>query len=408
MTRVTAMLAAMITLAVLSQFFRSSNGVIAPEMMHELNVDAHAIGLSSGAFFVIFAVLQIPLGVLFDRYGPRRVVSGMLVFAILGSVVFALAHSLGPLVAGRFLIGLGFAGGMVGSLVVLSRWLDPIEFTRAMTLLFASANLGSLLATSPLSAANEMVGWRMTFMVLAVITALVAIAFYLVVRDERPGSDERAARPETLAASFRGIADVFRVPGLVRVLPLIALGYSSIVTIIGLWGGPFLHEVHGVDGIERGNLLSLLAIAFVVGTLAYGPVQRRVGAFRPVVVGGGVASAALMLAVAAVADTALTVTLPLLVATCFIGAFSVALMGHGVALIPAALKGRGTTTLNGVLMGGTAILQIVSGLVVETAQAWFGTPASGYAAFFALLGALMLAATVLYLRTPEPGRTTRV
>src|SRR3546814_15265224 len=78
-------------------------------------------------------------------------------------------------------------------------------------------------------------------------------------------------------------------------------------------------------------------------------------------------------------------------------------MGHGVALIPAALKGRGTTTLNGVLMGGTAILQIASGLLVEGAQAWFGTLSSGYAAFFAALGALMLVGTVMYLRPPEPG-----
>src|SRR3546814_15991709 len=78
-------------------------------------------------------------------------------------------------------------------------------------------------------------------------------------------------------------------------------------------------------------------------------------------------------------------------------------MGHGVALIPAALKGRGTTTLNGVLMGGTAILQIASGLLVEGAQAWFGTLSSGYAAFFAALGPLMLVGTVMYLRTPAPG-----
>src|SRR3546814_2052523 len=86
----------------------------------------------------------------------------MLVFAVFGSALFGLAHSLGLLVVGRFLIGLGFAGGMVGSLVVLSRWLDPGGFTRAMTLLFASANVGSLLATSPLSAANDLVGWRAT------------------------------------------------------------------------------------------------------------------------------------------------------------------------------------------------------------------------------------------------------
>lgn len=407
MSRVNAMLAAMITLAVLSQFFRSSNGVIAPEMMHELGIDAHAIGLSSGAFFVIFALLQIPIGVLFDRYGVRNVVSGMLVFAIVGSAIFAVASSLGPLVAGRFLIGLGFAGGMVGSLVVLSRWLDPSEFTRSMTILFASANIGSLLATSPLSAANELVGWRSTFLLLSVVTAVVAAAYFLVVRDERPGAASRSGRPETLGASIRGIGDVFRVPGLLGVLPLIALGYSSIVTIIGLWGGPYLHEVHGVDGIERGNLLSILAVAFVVGTLAYGPVQRRAGGFRRVVIGGAVATAALMLALAALADGSLPVVLTLLVATCLIGGFSVVLMGHGVALIPAALKGRGTTTLNGVLMGGTAILQIASGAVVEAAQAWTGSPSAGYAAFFLFLGVLTLAATALYLRTPEPRRDTR-
>lgn len=407
MSRVNVMLVAMIVLAVLSQFFRSSNGVIAPEMMTDLHIDAQAIGLSSGAFFVIFAVLQIPIGVLFDRYGPRLVVSSMLIFAIVGSVIFALAHTLGPLVAGRFLIGLGFAGGMVGSLVVLSRWLSPTDFTRAMTILFASANLGSLLATSPLSAANEFLGWRMTFLVLAGLTAVVAVAFCLVVRDERPGAAERSGRPETLAASMRGVREVFRVPGLLGILPLIALGYSSVITIIGLWGGPYLHDVHQVDGLDRGNLLSVLAVAFVAGTLAYGPIQRRVGSFRRVVVAGAVGSATLLLVLAAVAHTSLGITLPLLVATCFVGAFSVVLMGHGVALIPPALAGRGTTTLNGVLMGGTAVLQIASGAIIERAHDWLQWPSAGYAAFFACLGLAMLAATALYLRTPEPSRRDR-
>ncbi|MEQ9330015.1 MFS transporter [Thalassobaculum sp.] len=403
----TVMLAAMIVLAVLSQFFRSSNGVIAPEIMSELQFDAQAIGLSSGAFFVIFAVLQLPIGVLFDSYGPRRVVSGMLVFAVLGSVLFAVAHSLGLLVAGRFLIGLGFAGGMVGSLVVLSRWLDPTDFTRAMTILFASANLGSLLATSPLSASTELLGWRATFVSLSVITAVVAFGFWWVVRDEPEGRRDRRARPDSLAASIRGVSEVFRVPGLMRILPLIALGYSSIITIIGLWGGPFLHDVHGVDGLERGNLLSVLAVAFVAGTLAYGPIQRRVGAFRPVVIGGAVGSAALLLVLAAVSHTSLSITLPLLVVTCFVGAFSVVLMGHGVALIPAELKGRGTTALNAVLMGGTALLQIGSGAVVEAVHGYVGSPSSGYAAFFAVLGALILVATAGYLATPEPKAAAR-
>lgn len=400
--RVNVMLAVMIALAILSQFFRSSNGVIAPEMMAELNIDARSIGLSSGAFFVIFAVLQVPIGVLFDRYGARRVVSAMLIFAVAGSCLFALAQSLDLLVFGRFLIGLGFAGGMVGSLVVLSRWHNPTDFTRAMTILFAAANLGSLLATSPLAAANDWIGWRSTFLVLAAVTAVMGLVFFLVVRDARPDADERTKRPDTIGDSIRGMREVFRVPGLLSVLPLIALGYASVITIIGLWGAPYLHEVHGLDSLGSGNVLSILALIFVVGTLTYGPIQRRAAGFRRVVVAGSVGSAVLLLILAAVANTTLIVTVALLAAICLIGAFSVVLMGHGVALIPAELVGRGTTTLNGVLMGGTAILQIVSGLIVEAAHGWFGTPASGYAAFFALLGAAMLIATVIYLRAPEP------
>ncbi len=405
--KVNVMLAAMIVLAILSQFFRSSNGVIAPEMMAELHFDAQAIGLSSGAFFVVFALLQLPIGILFDRYGPRRVVSAMLIFAVIGAGLFAAAQSLGLLVAGRFLIGLGFAGGMVGSLVVLSRWLEPTEFTRAMTILFASANLGSLLATSPLAAATEAVGWRATFVVLAAVTAVVAVGFFWLVQDEPPGHRRTASRSESLTASIRGVTEVFRVPGLLCILPLVALGYSSIITIIGLWGGPFLHDVHAVDGLDRGNVLSVLAVAFVAGTLAYGPIQRRVGSFRPVVIGGGIGSAALMLLMAAICDASLYVTLPLLVTTCFVGAFSVVLMGHGVALIPSELKGRGTTALNGVLMGGTALLQIGSGAVVETVHDLIGSPSSGYAGFFAVLGLLMVAATIVYLATPEPNRRSR-
>ncbi len=331
----------------------------------------------------------------------------MLWFAVLGSCVFALAQSLELLVAGRFLIGLGFAGGMVGSLVVLSRWHNPTDFTRAMTILFAAANLGSLLATSPLAAANAWIGWRSTFVLLAVATAVVAAAFFMIIQIPATAPTRPPRGRRLLGQSIRGIGEVFRVPGLMSVLPLIGLGYASVITIIGLWGSPFLHEVHGLDGIERGNALSVLAVAFIVGTLAYGPLQHRVGRFRPVVIAGAVGTAALLIVLAAVADASLSLTLPLLVVTCVVGAYSVIMMGHGVALIPSNLAGRGTTTLNGVLMGGTAILQIISGAVVEIGHRWFGTPAAGYAAFFVFLGVATLVAALIYLRTPEPRSAAR-
>ena len=396
------MLVVMIALAILSQFYRSSNGVIAPELMHELHIDASDIGWSSGSFFVIFALLQIPIGVFFDRYGVRRVIPVMLIFAIIGTWLFSIADSAGPLVAGRFLIGLGFAGGMAGSLVVLARWHGSSSFTRAMTLLFAFANLGSLLATLPLAMATEWVGWRPTFLALGVVTAVVAVVYFAVVRDTPDEGSDQASRPETLGDSIRGIGEVFRVPGLLKVMPMIGIGYASIVTIVGLWGGPYLHDVYDLDGVARGNLLSIMAIALVVGTLAYGPIRQRADGFRPVVIAGGAVSAVLMLVLAMVSSAPLWLTVGLLIAICFIGAYSVILMAHGVALIPAKLAGRGTTTLNAVLMGGTALLQIGSGEVIRLVQGWAGGAASGYAAFFLLLGVLTLGAAAIYHRAPEP------
>jgi predicted MFS family arabinose efflux permease len=402
------MLGVMIALAIMSQFYRSSNGVIAPELMHELGIDARDIGWSSGAFFVIFALLQIPIGVLFDRYGVRRVLSSMMIFAVIGSCLFAVAQSIGPLVVGRFLIGLGFAGGMVGSLVVLARWHSPSGFTHAMTLLFAMANVGSLLATLPLAAATEWVGWRPTFIVLGIATGIIALLFVVLVRDAPEDGVDRGARPQTLGDSIRGMGEVVHVPGLLNVMPMIAIGYASVVTIVGLWGGPYLHDVYGLDGVARGNLLSAMAIALVLGTLAYGPIQRRVGGFRRVVVAGSIGSAALLLLLGLFSTAPIWITVGLMVAVCFVGAYSVVLMAHGVALIPAELSGRGTTTLNAVLMGGTAILQIASGAVIGLVQDWTGSAAAGYAAFFLLLGALTLGAAAFYHRAPEPdaGRST--
>jgi predicted MFS family arabinose efflux permease len=396
------MLAVMIALAIMSQFYRSSNGVIAPELMLQLGIDSRDIGWSSGSFFVIFAILQIPIRVFFDRYGVRRVLSTMLIFAVIGSLVFATAQSIGPLVTGRFLVGLGFAGGMVGSLVVLSRWHSPSGFTQAMTLLFAMANVGSLLATLPLAAANEWVGWRTTFVVLGIATGLIALLFVVIVRDAPDESADRTPRPQTLGDSLRGLREVVRVPGLLNVMPMIGIGYASVVTIVGLWGGPYLHDIYGLDGVTRGNLLSIMAVALVLGTLAYGPIQRRAGSFRPVVVIGGVASAALMLLLATVVTASLWTTVILLVAICFIGAYSVVLMAHGVALVPPELSGRGSTTLNAVLMGGTAILQIGSGEIIGLVHAWSGSAAAGYASFFLLLGVLTLVAAGIYHRAPEP------
>jgi MFS family permease len=394
------MLVTMILLAVLSQFLRSSTGVIAPDIMTDLDLAAQDMGYLSSAFFIIFALLQIPVGVLLDRYGVRRVLATMMIVTVAGSAVFALGHSVAILVAARLMMGFGCAGLMVGSLVVLSRWCRPEQFTRMMALLFAAANAGSLVATLPLAASAAAFGWRTTFLGLAVIAAGLTALFVAVVRDAPPGEPDRPGAPRTLWASILGVGEVLRVPRLIFIVPMIAVGYASVITVLGLWGGPYLHDVRGLDPVARGNVLSAMAITMIAGTLFYGPLDRRFNTRKGVALAGSTATAAIFLIVGLLPNPSLTAIAVLLALLSFAGAYSLVAMAHGMSMFAREMTGRGSTTLNLALMGGAAAIQAATGWLVS-AFGGTGSVAMPYQAIFVFLGLATLVAAALYCRVPD-------
>jgi predicted MFS family arabinose efflux permease len=390
-------LLAVTPLVILSQFFRSSNAVIAPNLMADLAMSAEDIGVLSSSFFVVFAVMQIPLGVLFDRFGARLIMSFLMLLAVAGSLGFAAADSLSGLVAGRVLIGVGCAGLMVGSLVILARWYPRARFAGAMATLFAFANAGNLAATLPLAASVTAWGWRSTFVGLAVITALLAGLFFLVVRDAPPNHPYHGRRTETLLQVARGLGKIICARDLCLVLPMVAVGYASFISIVGLWGGPYLYEVYGLDAIARGNVLSLMALSMIVGTLAYGRLDRRFTSRRALTTIGACCSAVALLLLALDPGGPLWSTIALLCLFGCVGAYSLVVMAHGLALFPDELAGRGTTALNTALMGGAAIIQAATGAVVDAFPDRHGEEATmAYALVFAMLAGLTLVTLLIY------------
>ena len=396
------LLACTIPLAVLSQFYRSSTGVIAPELAAEFGLTTEEIGFVSGAFFIAIAVLQLPVGILLDRFGAHRVITATMGIAVAGSVAFALAGSFAGLVLARVLIATGFAAVTIGSVVILRNQLPPAELSASMSILFAAANAGSLVATAPLAQAAASLGWRETFLALAVLSALAAAVFYLLVRDR--GKTAAAAPTEPFLATVAGVLEVLRLPEIRRVAPLVAVGYASVIAIVGLWGAPYLHDVHGLDTTARGDALSWMAAALVIGTLVYGPLEKRFGNRRRLVTMGCLASAAALLALAAWPHPAMSVATVLLSLFAFLSGFSVIVMAHGMALLPKRLAGRGATTLNIALLGGAALVQSISGSLLDVAAAVAGTEFS-YKALFALLSAVLAAALICYRRIEGRGRT---
>ncbi len=134
-----------------SQFLRTSIGVLSPNLMYDFNINPNNMGLLGGVFFLSFAVFQIPGGILIDRYGPRKVMTAIIIFAVLGSIIFALSNSFYSLLIGRILMGIGCSICLMGSLVLITRWADSKQFSKLAGIILAVGGIGGLLATTPLS-----------------------------------------------------------------------------------------------------------------------------------------------------------------------------------------------------------------------------------------------------------------
>ena len=274
------------TAYVASHFFRASNVTIGLDLMRDLAIGPEALGGLTGAFFFGFAAMQIPCGFLFDRYGPRRTVVGMLILATAGGVVFTLAPTWPVLLTGRVLMGAGFGVMLIGSMVVISRWFPPDRFSTLTAIVLSIGLLGNLVATTPLAWASQAIGWRTVFGVAVAFTAFATIAVWLVVRDAPPGHPFLARTPEPPREMLRGLMEVL---GNRRLRPILALNfcnYACTFTVQGLWGGPFLREVHGLSPIEAGNVLLLAVVAYQAGMLAFGPLDRLLDTRKWIAFGG--------------------------------------------------------------------------------------------------------------------------
>ncbi|MBM3572130.1 MAG: MFS transporter, partial [Alphaproteobacteria bacterium] len=291
---------------------------------------------------------------------------------------------------------------MVGSLVVLSRWHSPERFMRVMALLFASANAGSLVATLPLASATAAFGWRGTFVGLGVLCAVLTVLFFAVVRDAPAGASPRTASNATLWATVVDYRRVFDIRDLLYVAPMVAVGYASVITVLGLWGGPYLHDVYGLSAVERGNVLAIMAIAMIAGTLFYGPLDKRFNSRKLVVFGGAAATAVLFLVLAVMPNLPLIATTVLLALISFVGSYSLVTMAHGLALFTGDMAGRGSTTLNLCLMGGAAAIQSATGWVIGVMTSGeTGASSAPYAAVFLFLGLVTALALAAYCRAGD-------
>lgn len=254
----------------LSYVFRVINAVVAPDIMYELSLDSATLGFISSAYFLTFAACQIPLGILLDRYQTRTVASVLLLFAALGSLTFALADSGLMLWLGRGLIGIGVSACLMAAFKCYVTWLRTEQLPLINGLQLTSGGLGALTATVPVEWLLGFTDWRNLFLLLAVMSLLIALLIRILVP-----SREQHPETQSLCAQLRQTLTVVRTPAFYQLAPASMLSQSVFIATQSLWAGLWLQQVNHLSAQTAADLLFISAASMVAGFLGLGFIAGR-------------------------------------------------------------------------------------------------------------------------------------
>jgi MFS family permease len=376
----------------LSYLFRTINALISGELTSDLALGAADLGLLTSVYFLSFGAAQIPIGVMLDRHGPRRVQSALLLIAAAGAALFAISEGFATLVLARALIGVGVAAALTAGLKAIVLWFPKERVAVANGYMVMIGALGAVTATAPAELLLTRIGWRGLFELLAIATAAIAVVIYLLVPEPR----------STASASKRcagvGLRTIYTDARFWRLAPLSATCVGSAWALQGLWVGPWLTDVEGIDRPGLIWHLFVMAVALGAGAVLLGTAADRLAR-------RGIGPEALMAIVAAtfiVTQLALILQLPV---PSYLTWSVVAAVGAGTVLsyaivaeyFPKELAGRANGALNVFHLGGAFVLQYSIGLILQQWASDDGHyPASAYQIAFGVNVALQVMALIWF------------
>ena len=272
---------------VLSFFHRTAPAAIASELTRAFAISGTVLGTLAATYFYVYTILQIPVGVLADTLGPRRILSVGSLVAGVGSLLFALAPTWEVAAAGRTLVGIGVSVAFIAILKITAVWFPARRFATLNGVTMFAGNLGAVIAGGPLAWVVTWASWRAVFVVLAVLSMALAVATWLIVRDRPEDRGLAAVNPipappgghlHWTEALRQVLANPATWPGF-----FVNIGIAgSFLAWAGLWAVPYLQDVHGMSRVAAAQHASLFLLGVAVGALGIGVLSDRLGNRRGV------------------------------------------------------------------------------------------------------------------------------
>ncbi|MEO1611931.1 MAG: MFS transporter [Pseudomonadota bacterium] len=373
------------------QFHRASGAVFAPILADRFALTATLTGALVSAMFFATILFQAPFGAALDRFGLRPVVTLSLVSIALGTMVFAISSTYGQAVAGRAIIGVGSACMGAATHVIVARAFPTRDFGYVNGLVVGLGGIGGLIGTYPLALALETAPFPAVFSAAAALILASAGAAFMMFSDARFRKPERSE----VAASL-GYLDLLRLAEFRRILALAAVTFAPIVTVTGVWGGPYLRDVHGMTAEAAGALLLIWYLATASGGLIYGWFERK-ALRRSRVIGASVLiSICCFSLLAAFSFENLVAPSVIMCVMVFCQQFYIPLGAHMRRVAPPASLGRASTLLMLVSVGAIPLMQTGFGAILDAATL-FGSPVEGgYRIAFAAVAGLIALCGLIY------------
>ncbi len=378
----------------LSTLLRNVNAVLAPDLMGALALTPGELGLLTSAFFFAFALVQLPVGIALDRWGPRRVQLSMMLVGALGALLFARGTGFGQLLVARAVMGLGLGGCFMAAVKAVSTWITPNKLPSVHGYLIAVGGLGAASATMPVRLVLDYTDWRGLFAILAGLTACSGLLIALVYPRDKGPQPKRGPLGQALREVFR--APVFR-----NTASLVLIPHAVFFGIQGLWIGRWLSDVARFPDDAVAYLLYMGMASVIFGAIGVGMITEWAGrrGIAPLDVAAAGIAVFLLVQAAFVLNYKPSFQL-LSVLFTLVGTIT----GIEYAIIaqsmPRELTGRAATCLNLLIFIGAFVVQAGFGLLVglwpldDAGQ----TPAMAYRMAFAVLVLVQLPGLVGFVR----------
>ena len=346
----------------ISALLRAITATLSPLLTTDFNLTAGNLGLLAGGYFLGFASMQIPLGYLLDRHGPKKIVSSFLLIAIIGTVAFALAQSFSGLLISRILIGVGVSACLMGPLTGYRIWFADEYQQRANAWMLMVLSMGFVFSTLPVQILLPIIGWRWIFGLIAILILIVIVLTLLFI----PKWETENNNQETRVGS---LTDVWKSKFFRSTIPLGLFNYGGMVAIQTLWAGPWMVRVAGYNPLESATGLFWINVTMLFAFFIFGYILPKITKL-------GIESMKLMklglpisylslLVIIILGENAGALHFTIYILTSIV----LTLTQPAVALsFPTSLAGKSLTSFNLLIFVGTFVMQWGIGLIIDFCQ----------------------------------------